>query len=319
MSRKWGLKITDRSTGFPIVSFNESNSLRMQFSVNVVPNLFLNFGTIKIYNLPPSKRQDVYYRKGINGIGLGPNIKLTAGNSNESSDVIVGSIHDAYSVTDGPDIITIIETGIDVGDVKRTVEPVPKTALLNTVSIAGAVKNILQAALTYNKQLKINISPFFLVNLQNALVLNKIIKLDYSLSPRGTISSIISYLNNKLDIIIYRDGSGALNVRRKPKTTAPFVDPFWIPVSFSTDNNFFNKIVIGNPIDYKQGVKFRTFLSPVLRLYQQVFFNSRFINKSGSIVSITHSGDTRSEEWYSDIDMINAQILNDVVDDFAVV
>lgn len=307
--RFWSLKISDRLTSLPIESFSISNSKRMQFSVNSVLGIFLNFGTVKIYNIPESKRNKIHYRSRTDGIGKGPKIKLEAGYSGNSGNIIDGSIHDAYSTVEGPDVVTIIRAGIDIGDIVRTLPSIPSVNLTTPATIASNVQNSLILAFTYNGILRVPLSKMFSANMQSSLLKSGVVALKEQLVFKGSISSIINYLNSKLKIIIFINTKGELDVREKPVNETAFFDPFYPLVRYSTANNGLAHLAIGNPIDYIEGVKFRSFMNPSLNLFQQVYFSSRFISRSGSIKSITHMGDTRSEEWYSDVDMINKELI----------
>jgi hypothetical protein len=306
--RVWTFKAENRTTGFPIFETNQTKDTRIQFSVTVVPGVFLNFGTIKIFNLPSSIRSKLHYRTfEEETIGKGPKISLKAGYETNSSVIFNGAIYNSFSIQEGVDVVTTLEVGIDIGDIKRQVQPSKKEALTSVVQIAQSVKDILKKTLTFDNTLKIPFASSFESNAILAITQSNIVALSYSLSPPiGTISQIIEYLNKKLNIRIYLSTGREINVApRLDVSSEPFFDPLPLIVFYSSDNDGFGELVIGSPYDYISGVKFRSFLNPSLKLYQKINFRSKFIKRTGSIVSMMHSGDTRTNEWYTEIDMAN--------------
>ncbi len=304
--RSWDFLIRNRLTQLPIANLTNDRPLRIEFSFTITPDIFLNFGTVKFYNLSQKIRDSIHFRVLKSGIASGNLIDAGLGYQSNNASVFSGAIHNCYSQQQGADIITIAEVGVQIGSVTRVIPPTQKEALNSAQNIATAVQNILTTAFTDPiTGPTIALRSDFLARCENALTASGVLRLDSALTPTGTLSNILKYLSQRLKIRLYRNAQNAIDVSALPTTRSPIIDTTTTLVRLSTSTG-----VIGTPIDYQTGVQFRTFMRPDLRIFQQVQFESKFISRTLVTQKITISGDTHDDSWYSDVDGINEEVLN---------
>lgn len=305
--RNWNLTIRRRDTKEIILELTSKNPLRFTFGITIVPDIFLNFGNIKLYNMPQTVRDLLHYRTFKSGIAEGALVELSAGYGNNIAVNFSGAIHNCYSQQPGADVVTSMELGVNIGDIKTTLKPIPASQLSSPSSIANQVSNALKTIFTDRKTgLAMVVNSDFVANCETALKNSGVLSLSYALAPpQGTIRNILDYLSRKLKIVIFRDAKGSINCISQAKNKTPYADPATETLTIETGNG-----ILGTPVDDGTGVSFRSYLRPDLKIYQKINFRSKFISKTLFTQKISLQGDTRGQDWYSDVYSTYAEILS---------
>jgi len=281
------------------------NSLRISFDIQASLGLENYSGTVNIYNLDPDKRKNLLYNQLLEEFGSGPSIKLVAGYKEKSGIILDGVVQRGFTVREplSGDWITKLKCGLAFKNDQDITIPAQK---ITNDQLFAFLTSWIDAVLPEgtgvdsNNRYRTKRAKNFFDNLSDAAdAYSEIATLNTSIGYSGPVAQIINEIEKKFGLHFYYDNEG-LNV-----TTNIVLDGTdELEISQNTG-------MIGSPIYTDTGAKVKTYLKPEYRLMQQVRVNSEILDKRISIVSMNHSGDSHTNDWFSDIDASNiGQVLS---------
>jgi len=284
-------KMFNRSAqvSFAGVSIQPITDLRIAFEVDKTDGMQFNHGMIEIYNLNQEARAKLAKPIHPDLPLVDPNIKvfLKAGYKDEEIQLIAGELMAGTNIKDGPDWITTLDvwSGIDAATKGKTnisfSEPTP-------------VKTVVDSMLSV-----LNIQIRYTAVAEQILNTKRITTFSVGgLAFRETALFLRQY---GLDFTIDEDGQGLVYVDDRPRNPN---------AGKNRDNTFSPQTgLIGSPSITRNGVEIRSLLRPRIRLLERIFVESESITGTlrGDIpadyfvTSLTHTGDTRGEDWTTSI------------------
>lgn len=310
-NRFWELNIKsnpDAKTDFNYVIKQDDfgNSLRVNFDISATIDIRYYSGTIRIYNLEPDKRKNLVFNILGEKWGTGPSVKLVAGYQDNSGTILDGVVLRGYTIKEPTtgDWITVLQCGTSMkADNNITI----KSDKITNGTLFALVKSWLsviipegpQGSVDKNGRFIIKRSPLFDEKLKTALkdytdknTVNK--KVQFS----GPAAKILNEISSLFNIIFYYDNSGF-------SVTTNLLFPETESIVLSQETG-----MLGSPIYTDTGAKVRSYLRAEYKLFQPVRVKSDVLDKKVKITILSHTGDTHTNAWYSEIDTNN---IGDVI------
>lgn len=307
-----GNQLADQEFEFSILPDDAGQSLRMQFEINATYDPRYYSGTIRIYNLDETKRDNLAYNLLLDEFGKGPKVLLTAGYTDRRGIIFDGVVHRGYSVREplSGDWITNLQVGLPFkSDQEINIQPETSAAISTNTGLFNYLKKIINKVFNQSNRFSIKFAPNFDENLSSAL--EKFLTANTFNSPhgyQGNAINIIDEISKEFNLLFTYDNTG-INVasgRYKEQTTAE-KNPVTIPDNTTVPEITINKNtgLIGSPIYTDTGAKIISYLRPELRVFQFIRVESSALTRNISITELIHRGDTHTDEWYSEIDGSN--------------
>lgn len=295
---------------FAGVDLNPVTDLRIQFSIEKNDGIQFNSATIIIYNLPENTRNVLAKPHPLNESMVDPIITvfLKAGYVGEDVQIIGGDLMFATNERAGPDWITILElrSGFNVASKSEIDLTIADKTPARTV--AGRLLAPLRIDVSYTNAA------------EEALKNQKVAAYSTSaLSFRAAHEFLDRY---GLEFTIEEDGQGVVYVGGRSRD----------PDSGKTAENTISPQsgLVGTPQVTSTGVNVRSLLRPRMRLLQKFFVESETISSTlrggGAqltneyhIIRITHIGDTRGDDWHTEITGAYSQLKRGVYEPIEVI
>lgn len=287
---------------FKGVDLNPVTDLRIQFSLEKNDTVKFNSGRITIFNLSENARNLLARPHHLSRPMAEPviTVALSAGYKGNNVRMFAGDVITAINLRTGPDWMTTMElfTGYNAAQKGTSVESVDGTTPASVI-----VDRVLAPML-----LDIRITDEAAVRLKNERVAS------YSASGLSFRVAAEFLSRYGLAFMIDEDGQGLIYVD----------DRAMDPNSSKTASNTFSPEtgLIGTPEITYTGVNIKSLLRPQMRLFQKFFVESETISKTlkaggGSVDNeyhakkIVHFGDTRGEEWYTEISGVYSNLIEE--------
>ncbi len=315
--RFWSLDVVGNAAkgqdfSFLVETDTNDKSLRIQFEISATVDTRYYNGTIKIFNLGETKRNNLNHNLLLKDFGTGPSVKLKAGYKNRNGFIFDGVVHRGYNIRqpETGDWITHLQVGLPFKQDQQTyIPPMVSGSIGKSSGLKNYIFQTITITLTQPQRFPVKLAPNFRDNLNSAidqyLLINTI---NDSLGYNGNAISILDEIKDRFNLIFTYDSQG-LNVTsgRYKENGDSERTPLTIPndttvpeLTLSKENG-----LIGSPIYTDTGAKIISYLRPELRVFQYIGVRSKVLNRDISIVELTHIGDTHTDEWYSEIDGSN--------------
>ena len=317
MIRFWSLDVKGNSAigqnfGFLIEPDENGRSLRINFDVSATIDTRYYNGTIKIYNLEKTKRENLNFNLLLDKFGTGPSIKLKAGYENRNGLIFDGVVHRGYNERrpESGDWITTLHVGLPF---KQNLETYIPPQVSGSIGKGSGLNNYIFQAITITllqpPRVDIKYASSFKDNLFAAIdESQKISPINDSMGFIGNAMSILDEISERFNLVFIYDNDG-FNVAsgRYKENGDSEKNPITIPNNTTVPELTLSKEngLIGSPIYTDTGAKIISYLRPELRVFQYIGVRSSVINRDITITALTHSGDTHTDEWYSEIDGSN--------------
>jgi len=287
---------------FKGVDLNPVTDLRIQFSLEKNDTVKFNSGRITILNLSSNARNLLARPHHLSRPMAEPviTVSLSAGYRGNQVRMFAGDIITAINSRKGPDWITTMElfTGYNAAQKGVTVESIDGTTPASVI-----VNRVLAPML-----LDIRITDEAATRLKNKKVSS------YSASGLSFRVAADFLSRYGLAFMIDEDGQGLVYVD----------DRAMDPNSGKTTSNTFSPEtgLIGTPEITYTGVNVKSLLRPQMKLFQKFFVESDTISRTlqaggGSVNNeyhakkIAHIGDTRGEEWYTEVSGVYSNLIEE--------
>lgn len=265
--------------------------LRIAFQVDKSDGQSFNHGSIRVYNLAANTRnalaRTVPYETPLADPVV--TVSLFAGYVGNAVNLITGDLLSATNYRAGPDWITEMEIYSGMAAAMKSIA---------TVSYNGRTssKKVLEDILA---PMKIDIK--YTAGASEALQGQSVPGYTADGKSMAEANNFLSRYN--LEFTLEEQGQGLVYAKFKPRDQQ----------TTRTDTNSFTPKngLIGTPKITRDGAEFRSLLRPGVKLLQRVFIESQTIsatiqnskNLSAELFAkkITHTGDTRADEWYTDL------------------
>lgn len=278
---------------FEGADINPVTKLRVAFDVEKQDGEQFNTGTIRIYNLNSVSRGSI--AKVIHNEltpWAEPIIKCTlrVGYGDQLVQLISGDILFATNQRIGPDWITDIE--IYTGRYAAL-----KSDLQISYGKKTSAKKVANDILATIKDVDIHYTQEAEKALQNKSVLS------YSMSGIAYNEAVVFLSRYDLKFTIEDDGILLVYKKNEPQD----------PNRNQTEANTFKPEngLLGSPKVTRSGVEFQALLRPQVKILQRVYVESQSVNETLQnqdrfsneyfVTGLKHTGDTHSDEWYTDI------------------
>jgi hypothetical protein len=284
---------------FDGVNIKPITDLRIIFEIDKDDGSQLNHGTIKIYNLSPKNRAQIAKTHPIGYPLFEPIVKvfLNVGYSNDNVRIIGGELLSAINTKDGKDWITTIEVYSGIKTVTKSIANFSFAKPTKITTIIDKLLKAMQIDFSYTEDAKDLLS-----NLKTE---------DYTASGL-TFKEVYTVLNRYgASFTIEEDGKGLIYIDDRPRN----------PTQGQNSQNTFspNNGLIGSPEITRTGISIRSLLRPRTRIMERIFVKSRTLSNTlrfGTfadyhIKSIKHKGDTRGEDWFTEIEGSYSNLLLD--------
>jgi len=276
-------------------------SLRMNFDITAAIDIRYYQGTIKIYNLDPSKRKSLVFNILGNDFGTGPSIKLVVGYETNAGIIMDGVVRRGWTVRRplSGDFITVLECGTSLSSGKNVT--IQSVKVINS-NLLTHVKNWLSIIIPVggvtdkDNRFIIKRAQKFDENLSNAVDLSIAEKkggYNTKFGASGPAAKVLNEITKTFGLVFYYDNEG-FNVR------SPTLSTELPEIQINKDTG-----MIGSPIYTDTGTKVLSYLRADYRLFQPVNIKSSVLEKTVKITTLIHRGDTHSSGWYSEIDANN--------------
>lgn len=309
-NRYWELKITAVDNKFRyVLKPNEAGqSLRISFEVNVATDIRYYTATIKIWNLHPDKRQSLNFNLLLDEFGKGPRVELTAGYQERSGVIFDGAVLRGYPVRDSltGNWITVLQCGIPIQQSKQVTI---QQKVVNNGTLYSYILAAVEKLLSQPDRAEVRFSSSFEDNLKTAV--NKYTaanEIDKALGYQGTTTFILDEISKEFNLYFFygKDGFNVISGNYGSDKSLLII-PAGEPPEIIFDGSL--KQIIGSPVYTDTGARITSYLRPELRMFQHIRVKSRILDRNVSISSLKHRGDSRSNEWYSEIDAVNINQL----------
>lgn len=287
---------------FKGVDLNPVTDLRIQFALEKHDSVKFNSGRITIFNLGENARNIIARPHHLSRPMAEPviTVALTAGYRGSEIRMFAGDVITAVNARVGPDWITTLElfTGYNAAQKAQAVESVdgstPASIIINRI----VASMLIDVRVTDEAQER----------MKNERVA--------SFSASGLAFRVAADFLSRygLAFMIDEDGQGLIYVDDRPRD----------PNSGKSATNTFSPQtgLIGTPEITYTGINVRSLLRPEMRLFQKFFVESETITRTlqaggGEIASeyhakkIAHVGDTRGEEWYTEIEGVYSNLIEE--------
>lgn len=283
---------------FSGVSIPDVTDLRIAFQVDKADGVVFNHALIRVYNLRAHSRnalaRTVPYEVPMADPVIA--VSLHAGYAGNAVNVITGDVLRAYNYRAGPDWITEIEIYSGMA---------AATKAIARVSYNGktTAKKVLEDILA-----PIGIDIKYTQDAQATLEGQTVPSYTADGKSLTAANEFLSQFNLAFSII--EQGQGLVYAKFKPKNRQ---------ATRTNDNSFTTKNgLIGTPKLNRSGAEIRSLLRPEIQLLQRIFVESQTIastiqnssNLSAEfyVKKVAHVGDTRSDDWYTDIQAFYANL-----------
>jgi hypothetical protein len=308
--RFWKLRVKDRQGrfDFEVAPDEFGNTLRIQFEINVSTNIRYYTGTIRIFNLEPTKRKNLVYNLLQQEFGTGPLVQLTAGYKERNGLIFNGALTRGYTIREvsSGDWVTHMQVGVPLSYGKKiTIDPVP----VNDNSLLNVLKSIVDKLLNQPDRIEIQKTPTYNENFSQAIndYLSAGNTINENIGYSGTTIQIFAEIQSRFNLFFYQDNNGFGVIAGKFTTSQNPQNPLVIPIGNQAPEWTLSKEtgMIGSPVYTDTGAKTISYLRPDARMFQLIKVESDVLNKNISITDLVHRGDYFSDEWYSEIDGSN--------------
>lgn len=287
--------------GIELNPINEDH--RIQFSLDKLDRVKFNSGSVTIYNLAERSRSLLARVRPLNRPMQEPiiTVTLTAGYRDKVVNMFSGDIVSATNRREGPDWITVIELFTNFAKFHRSATNQSFAVVTPARTVTDRIIASMKIDVTYTEEAAAILKK------------NKVASFSASgLSYRLAHEFLSRY---GLGFTIEEDGKALVYVLNKAR------DP---KAGKVTANTFSPKTgLIGTPQITEHGVNITTLLRPEIRLLQKFYVESETIagtldGGGGEYMakSITHFGDTRGDDWFTEIEGI---YWNIVPEDYVIV
>ena len=289
------MKLFNRNieVSFQGVDITPITKLRISFEVDKQDGEQFNNGKIRIYNLNASSRASlakiIHYEP---TPWAEPIVKciLKVGYGDELVQLISGDILIATNQRVGPDWITDIEIFTGLYDSQKSDV---KLDYSKTTSAKKIVNDLLSTIE--------NVDIQYTVEAEKALSNKKV--QDYTMTGIAYNEGRLFLSRFGLDFIIEDDGILLVYVSGEPRETQRNESN---SVTFKPANG-----LLGSPKVTRTGVEFQALIRPQIKILQRVYVESQSVNETLQnqdkysneyfVTGLKHSGDTHSDEWYTEI------------------
>ena len=278
------------TVSFENININPITDLRVLFEVDKDDGFQLNHAVIKIYNLSPDARFEISKPFPIGYPLFEPIAKvfLSVGYEGDEVRLISGELLSATNLKDGVDWITTIEIWSGIEAITKGIA---------NFSFAKPTK-----AITIIDRLLKTLSIDFKYTDDATDLLSNLKVVDFTASGL-TFRQISLFLNRYgASFTIEEDGQGLVYIDDRPRNPQEGQNS---QNTFSPDNG-----LIGSPEITRTGIQFRALLRPRTRLLERIFVKSKTLFETLNseqvsdyhVISIKHKGDTRGEDWFTEIE-----------------
>jgi len=299
-NRYWELRIKDINDKFDYTLKPDPESginLKLSFDITATTDIRYYTGTIKVWNLGREKRKNPVFNILQEGFATGPLIQLKAGYLQRFGTIFDGAINRGYLQRDGltGNWINVMQCGIPLKlDSYFSIQSQPvKDATLHSFLLA-AVKKVIDQPGRFKVKLAKNFHPNFKAAVDEYLKTNPV---DKNIGYSGPAQGILNEITREFNIIFFAGPEGFDAISGKFGTNDAKLTNNEPEIEISKENG-----MIGSPIYTDTGAKVLNYLNPHFKLFQRAHVISDVLDKNISIYSLTHRGDWREKEWYSEID-----------------
>jgi len=275
---------------FENINIQPVKDLRIIFEVDKDDGVKLNHATIKIYNLSPVNRAQIAKPYPIGYPLFEPVVRvfLKVGYKDDQILLIAGELLFATNQKDGKDWITTIDVWSGIKSVSKGISNFSFAEPTKAKIITDRLLKSLQIDFSYTDEAK-----DLLENLKVT---------DYT-SSGLTFRQVSLFLNRYgASFTIEEDGKGLVYIDDRPRNPEEGQNS---QNTFSPDNG-----LVGSPEITRTGIIIRALLRPRMRLMERIFVKSQTLLgtlRAGTvadyhITSIKHKGDTRGEDWFTEIE-----------------
>jgi len=299
-NRYWELRIKDINDKFDYTLKPDPESginLKLSFDITATTDIRYYTGTIKVWNLGREKRKNLVFNLLLEEFGTGPLIQLSAGYLQRYGIIFDGAINRGYLSRDAQtgNWINVMQCGIPLKQdaffsIKS--QPVKNGTLYSFLS--SAVKKVINQPGRFSVKLAKNFDSNFKLAVDEYLKTNTV---DKNIGYSGPATGILNEISREFNIIFFAGPEGFSVISGKfgsDNDRLSINDPE-IEISEGTG-------MIGSPIYTDTGAKVLNYLNPHFKMFQKAHVISDVLDKNISIYSLTHRGDWREKEWYSEID-----------------
>ncbi len=309
LNRYWRLKVTGDDFAFNIEPDSFGKSLRAQFSINATVSFFAYSGTIKIYNLDPTRRAQLSFNLLLDDFGTGPKIELIAGYKDQSAVIFDGALIRGFPSKD-PSTGTFV-SNLQVGlPFKQDKDITIQSQKITDGNLLSFLKSAVDKVVNQPDRTPIKKAPSYNSNFAEAIdqYLSTGNLKNKNIGWSGPARQIIEEIQQEFNLFFYYDSTGYNVVSGKYKSSSSPKSPITVPNNTTVPELIFrsrDNTIIGAPIYTDTGAKIITQLRPELRIFQLVGVESEVLTKHISVLELIHRGDTYTDEWYSELDGSN--------------
>ncbi|MBU2645881.1 hypothetical protein KKI24_14325 [bacterium] len=284
------------------------NSLRITFEINCATDLRFYTGTINVYNLSPDNFKGLTFNALNDELGTGPSIRLEAGYREKTGIIFDGAIHRGYPVREPltGTWIMALQCGLPLKTDKSVKIDPQKVTNATLYSFLNSVVNKLT---TQPDRWPVKKAPGYdaaflaaVTEYTSSHTVNK------SIGYNGPMSMILAQITEEFNLHFVYGHSGLIVVSGKYGTSD---DPVRVPDGLLTPEISFSKKsgLIGSPTYTDTGAKFLVYLRPELRMFQWVRVISSVLDRNVAVNGLIHRGDSRGDDWFSEIDGVNKNLF----------